>query len=280
VAHRSYAVYCALAAETPAVVREIGRLREVAFRAVGEGTGRAADLDTFDRHFWHLFLWDEARHRIAGAYRLGPTDTIASGIGLRGLYTRTLFRFGRRLLRQMGPALDLGRSFVAPGYQKEFSALLLLWQGIGRFVARHPRYRRLFGAVSVSAAYGEASRDLIADVLSHPSLRSPLARFTTARRPYESRTGGGPSRLAGYPEAAHGLIADLEPDGKGVPVLLRQYLKLQARVLSLSVDPAFSHALDALVVVDLDELDEATLGRYLGADGARTFRAARPVSIR
>jgi putative hemolysin len=266
ISHRRFSVFYATAPEAPAVVREIGRLREIAFRAAGEGTGKAIDLDEFDRHYWHLFLWDLERRQIAGAYRLGATDTITPRLGDPGLYTRTLFRYGKGLLRRLGPALELGRSFVRVEYQRDFGSLLLLWQGIGRFVARHPRYRRLFGPVSISADYSAASRDLMADLLNDPSIRSPLSRFVVPRRPYHRSTAGAASALAPLRDVVHRLVAEAEPDGKGLPVLVRQYLRLNARVLALSIDPGFSGVLDALVVVDLDQLDRVTLARYMGSD--------------
>jgi putative hemolysin len=273
--HRTFAAYCATEQEVPAVVAEIGRLREITFRAAGEGTGLSADLDEFDRYYWHLFLWDEQRRVVVGAYRLGPTDTIAARRGPRGLYTRTLFNFGRRFLDQLGPALELGRSFVRPEYQREFSPLKVLWEGIGRFVALHPRYRRLFGPVSISATYTSASRDLITDALQHQSLRSGLAAFVRARRPYTTATSDDDSPIAGRLEDVHKLVGDLEGKGGGLPVLLRQYLKLNARVVALSRDPNFADVLDALLVVDLDHVDRPVLDRYLGRAAADEFLAAR-----
>ena len=273
--HRTLVAYCATEQEAPGVVAEIGRLREITFRAAGEGTGRSTDLDEFDRHYWHLFLWDEQRRVVAGAYRLGPTDTIAARRGPTGLYTRTLFSFGRRFLYRLGPALELGRSFVRPEYQREFSPLKVLWEGIGRFVVLHPRYRRLFGPVSISATYTSASRDLIADALQHQSLRSGLAAFVRARRPFTRATSGDDSPIAGRLEDVHKLVGDLEGNGGGLPVLLRQYLKLNARVLALSRDPDFSDVLDALLVVDLDQVNRPVLNRYLGRAAADEFLAAR-----
>jgi len=139
--------------EAPAAMREIGRLREITFRAVGEGTGRGLDLDGFDPHYRHLVLWHEENSEIAGAYRLGATDEILPGRGPAGLYTTTLFRMSRRLLRELTPGLEMGRSFVRAEYQRSFQPLLQLWKGIGAFVVANPRYRLLFGPVSISASY-------------------------------------------------------------------------------------------------------------------------------
>jgi putative hemolysin len=260
---RSLSVHYASAEEIPAVLREIGRLRELTFRAVGEGSGRALDLDEFDDRYLHLFVWDRAARVVVGAYRLGPTDVVASRLGPRGLYTRTLFTYGRAFLRELGPALELGRSFVRAEYQRDYGALLLLWQGIGRFVSRHPRYQRLFGPVSISGAYSAASRDLLSSMLADPSRRSPLASLVAPRRPYPLHTTPTSSTLAAHQATVHRTIGEIERDGAGVPVLVRQYLKLNAEVLSVSVDPGFSNVIDALMVVDVRQVPPGLRERYL-----------------
>jgi len=271
----SYQVFCATAPELPAVLDEIGRLREIAFRAVGEGTGRARDLDAFDQTYRHLFVWDRQRHEIAGAYRLGATDEILAASGTAGLYTRTLFDYGDALLTQLGPALELGRSFVAPSYQRDFSPLLLLWKGISRFVARNPRYRRLFGVVSISDSYESISRQLMVKFLQTTRFDADLGRLVRAKNPpAPARTGLVASATVERLEDVSALIRRLEPDGKDMPVLLRQYLKLNARLLGFSIDPAFGNVLDGLVVVDLDDVEPAILARYMGRDEAAAFRAA------
>jgi putative hemolysin len=178
------------------------------------------------------------------------------------------------LFRRLGPALELGRSFVRSEHQRSFSALLLLWRGIGEFVVRQPRYRFLFGPVSISADYQRLSRALMARFLID-HLRDPeLARLVRPRRPFRAlrhhrRAVTPPADL----DEISSLIAHLEADQKGIPVLLRQYLKLGARVLGLNLDPDFSEVLDALVLVDLCRTAPRVLERYLGHAGARSFLA-------
>ncbi len=152
------AVYVADAEQIPELLREIGRLREITFRAAGEGTGRALDLDRFDRSYRHLFLWHRHRRELIGAYRIGPTERLLAEGGAGGLYTSTLFRFDRRLFEEMGPALELGRSFVRGEDQRSFSGLLLLWKGIGRLVVQQPEHTVFFGPVSISADYRAISK--------------------------------------------------------------------------------------------------------------------------
>lgn len=240
-------VFCVSADDAPSVLREIGRLREIAFRAVGEGTGRSADLDRFDRHYLHLFVWHDERGEVVGAYRLAPTDVVLRAHGPRGLYTGTLFRYGRAFLGALGPAIELGRSFVRVEYQREYLPLALLWRGIIAFMTAHPRYRRLIGPVSISASYAAVSRDALVNLLEQPALRSPLAALVRPRTPY--RRSAVPSAALSMAEVSH-LIKEIEPAGPAMPVLLRQYLKLDARTIATSVDPAFANVVDVLMVVD------------------------------
>jgi putative hemolysin len=269
---QAFDVYCADACQIPAALREIGRLREVTFRAVGEGTGRDLDLDTFDEHYLHLFVWDRVRGRIVGAYRIGRTDHIIGTQGVNGLYTRTLFEYDERLLMRIAPALELGRSFVRAEYQKNYSALLLLWKGVARYVSLHPQYRVLFGPVSISARYSDTSQRLLMAFLEENHRDEQLGELVRATKPPTVPAG----RVAGVPgsiEALDRLLARTERDGTGVPVLLRQYLKLNARLIGLNVDPAFGDVLDALMMVDLTAVEPKILRRYFGVAEAAAFLA-------
>jgi putative hemolysin len=274
----SMTVCIAGAEEIPHALLEIGRLRETAFRAAGEGSGLARDLDEFDARYLHLIVWNQAASEIVGAYRVGRTDCLAPESGVDGLYTRTLFRYDARLLSELGPALELGRAFVRPEYQRDYSPLLLLWKGIGAYVARNPRYRRLFGTVSISADYKSLSQQLLAAFLYTTSFRDDLARWIEPKNPPAFLRGG---RGMPRPVAAvvrtiaevGALIAEIEADGKGVPVLLRQYLKLNAKLLGFNVDDAFGGVLDGLMMVDLMELAPELRARYMGREGSETFAA-------
>lgn len=268
------AVLWAEAARIPHLLREIGLRREETFRRAGEGTGRDLDLDRFDASYLHLFIWNRDRNELAGAYRVGRTDQLLAAGGLSALYTSTLFRYRPELFSHLGPALELGRSFIRPEYQRSFSALLLLWRGIGEFVVRRPECRFLLGPVSISAEYQLLSRTVIASFLWQHMRHRQLAGLVRPRRPFRApfRHRHAARGLADLDEVSS-LVAHLEPDQKGVPVLLRQYLKLGAQVLGLNVDPEFSNVLDALVLVDLTRAEPRVLGRYLGPDGAHSFLA-------
>ena len=271
-------VYVAFARQIPSILHEIGRLREETFRQVGEGTGRSIDLDRFDHHYRHLFVWDSERQEVVGAYRLAASDDVVKRFGKEGLYTYTLFKYQTQLLSQMGPALEMSRSFVRFEYQRNYTPLLLLWKGIGQFVVRYPRYKTLFGAVSITDEYTSYSRRLMATFLKSNSFLQDLSQMVRPRVPYRQK--GIPElenkTAANWPEDIDELsswVSDIETDGKGVPILLKQYLKLGGKLLSFNIDPSFGNVLDGLIMVDLTGTDQKLLKRYMESDGLATFMA-------
>jgi putative hemolysin len=259
-----FRVCCANARQIPHTLDEIGRLRELTYRAVGEGTGCDRDLDQFDRYYQHLFLWDVRERRVAGAYRIGNVDDIVRDHGVEGLYTRQLFRYDARFVDRIGPALELGRSWIHAHYQKNYNALLLLWRGIGRYVVEQSNARVLYGPVSVSARYSDASHALLIAFLAQNHLEQSLADLVQALHPTPLPPPQGVAPVVPRSVAeADALVSRIEADRKGVPVLLRQYLKLNARVIGFNVDPNFGDALDALMMADLTTVSETVLARYL-----------------
>ncbi len=271
------AVYLVKANEAPRTLQELGRLREVTFRAAGEGTGRRRDLDHFDRYYWHVLLWHKTKRELVGAYRAGTTAEIIAERGLNGLYTSTLFRCDKRVFQKLGPALELGRSFVRPEYQRQFAPLLLLWKGIARLLATHVETPVLFGAVSISNDYSKASREMIYRFFETRMQEDELAGLIEPRQAFR------PAGLRQWDcramcHALHDLeelsqpIIDVETDGKGLPILLRQYAKIGGKMVGFNVDRKFSNVLDGLVVVDLRKTEPAVLERYMGREAAAQFR--------
>ncbi len=266
----AFSVWLAESRQIPSVLEELGRLREITFREAQEGTGRSSDLDRFDEHYHHLFLWHQGKAEVVGGYRLGFVDTILRQHGIEGLYTHSLFRFGPELLNQLPPAIEFGRSFIRPEYQKKYNSLLLIWRGIGQFIARYPRYKILFGPVSISRDYETVSRNLLVHFLKHHKFNDDLSRHVSPRQPYHAEG----MKLRSDHELLHSLsdidnvsllISEIEKDGKGVPVLLKHYLKLNGKLLSFNVDKAFSDVVDGLLMVDLRETDPKLLKRFLGS---------------
>ena len=264
--------------QIPAILQEIGRLREITFRAAGEGTGAERDLDRFDEHYLHLFLWSKEKREIVGAYRIGDVPALLARFGRKGLYTNSLFRFNPRFFPHLGPALELGRSFVRPEYQRQFSPLLLLWKGIGAYVARRPEYAMLIGAVSVSNQYSSASRELIARYFETQKLAAQWRGAVKARRPLRGSLVqrwelGSLCSLLPDLEDLSAPITDLEADGKGIPILVKQYVRMGGKLLAFSVDPQFGNTLDGFVMVDLTRTNPEALARYMGKEQAAKFLA-------
>jgi putative hemolysin len=271
------AVYLVKAHETPRMLQELGRLREVTFRGGGEGTGKQRDLDRFDNYYWHVLLWHKTRQELVGAYRAGNTAEILNEHGVNGLYTSTLFRYDVRVFEKLGPALELGRSFIRPEYQRQYAPLLLLWKGIARLLAMHGKISVLFGAVSISNDYSKASREMIYHFFEARMREDGLAGMIEPRRPFRP-AGLRPWDCHAMFAALRELedlsqpIADVETDGKGLPILLRQYAKIGGKMLAFNVDRKFSNVLDGLVMVDLRKTEPAVLDRYMGREGATEFR--------
>jgi putative hemolysin len=261
----------------PNAIHEIGRLREITFRGAGEGTGHPLDIDRFDSYYQHLILWDRQHDEIVGGYRIGHADAILRAHGVKGLYTNTLFEYQRGLFSSIGPCLEVGRSFVRPEYQKTYQPLLLLWSGIGSFVAKNPQYRFLFGVVSISNDYLGISRRLIVRYLRAGYTRPDLARFVRSRQPVAARwpavkkgLGAAYSNICDINDFSE-VISDIEKDAKGIPILLKHYVKLGGQFLGFCEDPAFGKSIDALVLVDLARTDPKLLERYMGQPGSASF---------
>ncbi|MFA7173188.1 MAG: GNAT family N-acyltransferase [Kiritimatiellia bacterium] len=260
----------------PNMMREIGRLREVTFREVGEGTGKSIDLDKFDEYYLHLFIWDAEKECLVGSYRLGQTDKIIETFGVKGLYTNTLFKFSNSLTDAINPALEMGRSFICQEYQKTYSPLFLLWKGISIYISRNPQYRILFGPVSITNDYNQVSKDMILTTMRLKYMNSELQHLVKAETP--PRT---PSKaewnLPDYTSIFHDIehmsecVSEIEEDGKEIPILLRQYIKMGGEILSFNVDPEFSSVIDALIMVDVSKTPVKILRRYMGAKNAEKY---------
>ena len=278
------AVYFARASQVPQTLLEVGRLREMTFRCAKEGTGKSRDLDRFDQHYWHVLLWHKTRQELVGAYRVGNTSEILPRQGITGLYTNTLFRYDARIFERLGPALELGRSFVRPEYQRQYAPLLLLWKGIARLLVSQTEAAVLFGAVSISNDYNQTSREMIYRFFESRKEGDELARLIEPRRPFRP-AGLRPWDCRAMCHALHDLedlsqpIADVEVDHKGLPILLRQYAKVGGKLLSFNVDRKFSNVLDGLVVVDLRKAESGVLERYIGREGAAEFRRRHKMEL-
>jgi len=274
---KDFAVFVAEAWQIPQTLQELGRLREQTFREVGEGTGTCSDLDRFDRSYLHLFLWNRNAREIVGAYRIGKVDEILARSGIEGLYTSTLFQYDPRLFDRFALSLELGRSFICSEYQKKRSSLSLLWRGIGEYIVRHPHYHILFGPVSISSEYNPISKHLMVRFLKDKKTHTEYSHLVRAKKPHrQKRLKGLDKKAVKFAlrdvENVSALVSEIEKDNKGLPILLRHYLKLNGILLSFNIDRAFSHVLDGLILVDLKTTDPRLLKRYLGVEGYQKFK--------
>lgn len=273
-----FTVFHSNAFQIPRILREIGIQREKTFRDVGEGTGRAMDIDEFDDTYRHLVLWNHKEREVAGAYRFGLTDEILKEQGPKGLYTSTLFDYTPGMLENMGPALEMGRSFITTTYQKSYQPLLLLWKGVAEFVVTNPKYTKLFGCVSISGEYSGVSRELIVGFMERHCAMPELASMAHPKRPPKGKRLKKmdftlPENMFNDPEDVSALVSDVE-GGTSIPVLLRQYLKLGGKIIGFNVDPDFGNCLDGLILVDLEQSDPKVLSRFMGKTGVETFLSA------
>ncbi|MGD8589616.1 MAG: lysophospholipid acyltransferase family protein [Chromatiales bacterium] len=262
-------IYLVEHAADSAIMKEIGRLRELSFRKVGEGSGQHRDLDPYDRHYRHLVLWDNDQLEIVGAYRIGEAETILAEKGLEGLYTHSLFDLGQQFRPFLNHALELGRSFVQPRYWGS-RALDYLWQGIGAYLRHNPHIQRLYGPVSISQNYPKAARDMLVYYYTthygNPQIQAP------SRQPYPLDQAAIDECRALIPgrdaDEEFKVMRDyLHAFGHSIPTLYKQYTdvceKGGARFLAFNVDPDFSNCIDGLICVDLSLLKESKHRRYI-----------------
>lgn len=273
-----FEVYLTRSERIPLTMLEIGRLREISFRSVGEGTGQAIDIDRFDARYEQLLVWNARSHEVVGGYRLGFTDKILSEQGIDGLYTSTLFAYPPSAVASLGPALELGRSWVSPAWQRRPAPLLLLWKGLAAVVVREPRYKIMFGPVSISDEYQSMSKKLMMAFLSRYPAVGAFAESVRPRNPPDTTpfVDWDPEHTCAVVrnmDDVERLVREIEAGGRSVPVLLRQYLNLNAKVIAFNVDPDFGNVVDALIYMDLRIMPSRLLDFYFTKEGAAKFRA-------
>ena len=250
-----------------AVMQEIGRLREMTFRQVGEGTGKKRDLDQYDRDYRHLILWDEQELEIAGAYRIGEVGRIhESG---REIYSAELFDYQDKMQPYFAKGIELGRSFVSPKYWGKRS-LDYLWYGIGAYLKQFPEVQYLFGPVSLSNSYPEFGKALIVEY--YRRYFADADNLAIARTPYQmdaEMLDRVNATFEGSAETDFVLMREqLTHMQVTVPTLYKQYADVcepgGVRFIDFNVDANFGHCIDGLVMVDLHKLRDNKRKRYLG----------------
>lgn len=257
-------VYVAPFSALPNTMFEIARLREMTFRAAGEGTGKPRDLDEYDLYYLQLIIWDREEKKIAGGYRLGQGDLIFKRFGVNGFYTNSLFKMKRGFYPVLQSAVELGRSYITPEYQKHRLPLFLLWKGILHFLLANPQYRYLCGPVSISKDYSDATKAIIVEFVRRFFFDRDMAKMVAPRKPFRARIRSVNTKLLaeqlrGEFDALESLVETIEPAHFKVPVLFRQYLRQNARFVAFNVDPNFADCLDGLMILDIAQLPASTI---------------------
>lgn len=260
---QEFEIYAAEARDIPMILQEIGRLREITFREVNEGTLQSRDLDEYDLYYLHLFLWDKEAQRIAGAYRIGLGHNIFEEYGKNGFYISSLFRIKDEFNIYLRRAIELGRSFVLNDYQKKRLPLYLLWKGIHTLIENSEEHRYIIGPVSISNHYSKLSKRFMVTFIKKFYFDEELAKHIKPRKRFRSKLTDGhlSDLLEDMPndlKKVDKVIADLEPAHFRLPVLLKKYIRQNARIIGFNIDPKFNNALDGLMILDMQNLPEET----------------------
>jgi putative hemolysin len=261
---KNYEVFFTEAHKIPNILHEIGRLREVTFREIGEGTNNSIDLDKYDQYYHHLFLWDEEAQKIAGAYRMGLGSEIFAKYGIDGFYLQELFRFEPELFDMMSKSIEMGRAFITKDYQLKPMPLFLLWKGIVHTTLRHPEHKFLIGGVSISNQFTDFSKSLMIEFMKSHYYDPYIAQYIHPKKEFRVKLKDADKDFI-FDEAEADLVKfdkiidEIEPGTLRLPVLIKKYIKQNARVVAFNVDPLFNNAIDGLMYIRIADLPESTM---------------------
>ncbi|MDB4198924.1 lysophospholipid acyltransferase family protein [Polaribacter sp.] len=261
---KNYEVFFASAKDIPHLIHEIGRLREITFRAVGEGTNKEVDLDTFDNYYYHLLLWDAVAEKLVGAYRMGLGKEIYKKYGIKGFYVQSLFRIEPELHQMMNNTIEMGRAFIIGEYQQKPMPLFLLWKGIVHVTLRYPEYKYLMGGVSISNQFSDFSKSLMIEFMKSHYYDPYIAQYIRPKKEYKVKLKDGDKDFVFDASKADmqkfdKIIDEIEPGILRIPVLIKKYVKQNARLVAFNVDPKFNNAIDGLMYIKVADIPESTV---------------------
>lgn len=257
----NYSCYLAESKEIPFLLHELGRKREEAFRAIGEGTNKSLDTDAFDSYYKHLILWDNHRFKLVGSYRLGIGSEIMASYGVKGFYTQTLYNYDKEMFETLKHSIELGRSFVSLEYQKEALPLMLLIKGLLLSVLKYPQVQYLLGPVSISAWYPKFYRSLMTYYLTHKHSDPKVEKLIRPNNPFfPDYLRASADDLLGYKmesvEKFDRFLLRLSDNEYRMPTLVKKYIKIGAKIVTYNVDPDFNYSLDGFVLLNLKDVPE------------------------
>jgi putative hemolysin len=261
---KNYEVYFVTADKIPNILHEIGRLREITFRAVGEGTNESLDLDKYDQYYHHMFLWDDGAQCIAGAYRMGLGSQIYPKYGIDGFYLHELFRFEPELYGMMHNSIEMGRAFIIKEYQQKPMPLFLLWKGIVHTTLHFPEHKYLIGGVSISNQFSDFSKSLMIEFMKSHYYDPYIAQYIHPKKEYKVKLKDADKDFVFNETEADlnkfdKIIDEVEPGNLRLPVLIKKYIKQNARVVAFNVDPLFNNSVDGLMYIKIADLPESTV---------------------
>jgi len=261
---KNYEVFFVQADKIPNILHEIGRLREITFREIGEGTNESIDLDKFDKYYYHMFLWDEEQQRVAGAYRMGLGSEIFPKYGIDGFYMQELFKFEPELHKMMSESIEMGRAFIISDYQLKPMPLFLLWKGIVHTTLRYPQHKFLIGGVSISNQFTDFSKSLMIEFMKSHYYDPYIAQYIRPKMEYKVKLKDADKDFVFNETEADlnkfdKIIDEVEPGNLRLPVLIKKYIKQNARVVAFNVDPLFNNSVDGLMYIRIEDLPESTV---------------------
>ncbi len=261
---KNYEVFLAKEQDMPFILKEIGRQREVTFRAIGEGTNKAIDLDIFDSYYHHLFLWDNEDNCIVGAYRMGMGSEIFPKYGIDGFYLQDLFRVEPELYDMMQQSIEMGRAYITKEYQQKPMPLFLLWKGIVHTTLRHPEHKYLIGGVSISNQFSNFSKSLMIEFMKSNYWDPYVAQYIRPKKEFKVKLNDADKEFVFDETKADlnkfdRLIDEVEPGSLRLPVLIKKYIKQNAKVVAFNVDPLFNNSVDGLMYIKIADLPESTV---------------------
>lgn len=274
-----YEIYNVSTSQIPNLISEIGRIRELTFRGVEEGTGKALDLDSFDLYYKQLFIWDSKNDKLVGGYRIGFGKEIIEAYEKKGFYLNTLFKFNKNFSNTLKQSIELGRSFVTPDYQKKAFPLFCLWKGILKVLLSRPEYRYLLGPVTISNGYSKLSKNLIIDYIKNNHYDFNICQLVKPRKKYKVKYKSDDYELFLHSSTNLNLldeiIEDIEIGKLKVPILFKKYLQQNAKIIGFNRDPKFNNALDALMILDVSNIPVKTLKNLSSTEQDYSFISYR-----
>ena len=281
---KNYEVFFASAKDIPNILHEIGRLREITFREVGEGTNKEIDLDKFDKYYHHLLLWDREANCLAGAYRMGLGKEIYKKHGINGFYIQTLFRIEPELYQMMENTIEMGRAFIIGEYQQKPMPLFLLWKGIVHVTLRYPEYKYLMGGVSISNQFSDFSKSLMIEFMKSHYYDPYVAQYIYPKKEYKVKLKDGDKDFVFDATKADmqkfdKIIDEIEPGALRIPVLIKKYVKQNARLVAFNVDPKFNNAVDGLMYIKVSDIPDSTVKPVMEEFQAELERKATELQI-